>query len=470
MPALQQLSVGVMALQVVILAAGKGTRMRSSLPKVMQPLAGQPLLAHVLRVSRALGAIRPIVVYGHGGDVVQQAFTDEAIDWVLQAEQKGTGHAVQVALPVLESHGHTLILYGDVPLLSVATLQRLLATCSDDSTVGLLTVTLENPTGYGRIVREQGEVARIVEQKDASADELAISEVNTGILCVPNALLHRWLPELRNANAQGEYYLTDLIGMATRVGVAVSAVQPDTAWEVEGVNDKLQLATLERVWQRAQTDALLRAGVTIIDPARFDIRGELQHGQDVVLEPNVQINGRVTLGDNVQIGMGSVLSDCQIAAGAVIKPYSVIDSARIGERAQIGPFARIRPGSDLAAEVHIGNFVETKATQMGEGSKANHLAYLGDAVIGRGVNIGAGSITCNYDGANKHQTHIGDHAFIGTNNSLVAPVVIGANATTGAGSTITKSVDDGTLAVSRAKQLCVDGWQRPTKNAVKKGT
>ena len=456
-----------MALQVVILAAGKGTRMRSALPKVMQPLAGKPLLAHVLDASRTLGAERPIAVYGHGGDVVQNAFTNDAIDWVLQAEQKGTGHAVLVALPVLAKEGSTLILYGDVPLLSVSTLQRLLAVCEGKNELGLLTVTLDNPTGYGRIVREAGKVSRIVEQKDASADELLIKEVNTGILCVPNALLHKWLPELRNANSQGEYYLTDLIGMATAEGVAVTAVHPETPWEVEGVNDKLQLATLERVWQRAQADALLRAGVTIIDPARVDIRGELVHGQDVLLEPNVQINGRVVLGDGVQVGIGSVLSNCEIAAETIIKPYSIIDSASIGERAQIGPFARIRPGSDLGADVHIGNFVETKATRMGAGSKANHLTYLGDAVIGSGSNIGAGTITCNYDGANKHLTTIGDNVFIGSNNSLVAPVEISSNATTGAGSTITKSVAQATLAVSRAKQITLDGWQRPTKNTTK---
>ncbi len=456
-----------MALQVVILAAGKGTRMRSALPKVMQPLAGKPLLAHVLDASRALGAERPIVVYGHGGDVVQNAFANDAIDWVLQAEQKGTGHAVLVALPVLAQEGSTLILYGDVPLLSVSTLQRLLAVCDGKNDLGLLTVTLDNPTGYGRIVREAGKVSRIVEQKDANAEELLIKEVNTGILCVPNALLHKWLPELRNANSQGEYYLTDLIGMATADGVTVTAVHPDTPWEVEGVNDKLQLATLERVWQRAQADALLRAGVTIIDPARVDIRGELEHGQDVLIEPNVQINGRVVLGDGVQVGIGSVLSNCEIASETIIKPYSIIDSASIGERAQIGPFARIRPGSDLGADVRIGNFVETKATRMGAGSKANHLTYLGDAVIGSGSNIGAGTITCNYDGANKHLTTIGDNVFIGSNNSLVAPVEISSNATTGAGSTITKSVAEATLAVSRAKQITLDGWQRPTKNTTK---
>lgn len=452
-----------MALQVVILAAGKGTRMRSSLPKVMQPLAGRPLLSHVIAAARALGAERPIVVYGHGGDMVQQAFAGQALDWVLQAEQKGTGHAVQVALPVLAGSGRSLILYGDVPLISVATLERLVAAVPDEQSLALLTVHLANPSGYGRIVREAGRVVRIVEQKDASEAEKAITEVNTGILCVPNALLHQWLPTLKNNNAQGEYYLTDLIGMATGNNVPVTAVHPDTVWEVEGVNDKLQLATLERVWQRAQADQLMRAGVTVLDPARLDIRGSVEHGQDVSLDAGVIIEGRVVLGDNVRVGAGCILKDCEIGAGSEIRPYSLIDSAVVGARAQIGPFARLRPGSRLADDVHIGNFVETKATVMGVGSKANHLAYLGDSEIGSGVNIGAGSITCNYDGANKHKTVIGDDAFIGTNNSLVAPVSIGAGATTGAGSTISKDVPDGQLAVARAVQKTIDGWQRPRK-------
>lgn len=452
-----------MALQVVILAAGKGTRMRSSLPKVMQPLAGRPLLAHVLAAARALGAERPAVVYGHGGDVVQQAFAGEAIDWVLQAEQKGTGHAVQVALPVLAGEGRTLILYGDVPLISVATLQRLIEAVPGDDSLGLLTVHLPDPTGYGRIVREGGRVTRIVEQKDASEAERAISEVNTGILCVPNRLLHDWLPTLKNENAQGEYYLTDLIGMASAAGAAVNAVHPATTWEVEGVNDKLQLATLERVWQRHQAEGLMRAGVTVLDPARLDIRGSLAHGQDVSLDAGVIIEGRVVLGDNVRVGAGCILKDCEIGAGTEIRPYSLIDTAVVGANAQIGPFARLRPGSRLGDEVHIGNFVETKATSMGTGAKANHLAYLGDSEIGSGVNIGAGSITCNYDGASKHRTVIGDDAFIGTNNSLVAPVRIGAGATTGAGSTISKDVPDGVLAVARAVQKNIEGWQRPRK-------
>jgi bifunctional UDP-N-acetylglucosamine pyrophosphorylase/glucosamine-1-phosphate N-acetyltransferase len=452
-----------MSLQVIILAAGKGTRMRSALPKVMQPLAGQPLLHHVIVAARDLGAERPIVVYGHGGNVVQQAFAGQALDWVLQAEQKGTGHAVQVALPVLAADGRTLILYGDVPLISVATLQRLIEVVPDDQSLGLLTVHLPDPTGYGRIVREQGRVVRIVEQKDANADEKLITEANTGILCVPNVLLHAWLPALKNNNAQGEYYLTDLIGMATAHGVPVTAVHPDTVWEVEGVNDKLQLAALERVWQRYQAEQLMRAGVTVLDPARLDIRGQVSHGMDVSLDVGVTLEGRVVLGDNVRVGAGCILKDCEIGAGTEIKPYSLIDSAVVGANAQIGPFARLRPGSKLADEVHIGNFVETKATIMGIGSKANHLAYLGDSDIGSGVNVGAGTITCNYDGANKHKTTIGDDAFIGTNNSLVAPVTIGAGATTGAGSTISKDVPDGMLAVGRAAQKTIEDWQRPRK-------
>ena len=452
-----------MSLQVIILAAGKGTRMRSALPKVMQPLAGQPLLHHVIVAARKLGAERPIVVYGHGGDVVQQAFAAQALDWVLQAEQKGTGHAVQVALPVLAKAGRTLILYGDVPLISVTTLQRLIDVVPNEQTLGLLTVNLPDPTGYGRIVREQGRVVRIVEQKDASAEEKLITEANTGILCVPNALLHAWLPQLKNNNAQGEYYLTDLIGMATANGVPVTAVHPDTIWEVEGVNDKLQLATLERVWQRHQAEQLMRAGVTVLDPTRLDIRGHISHGMDVSLDAGVIIEGCVVLGDNVRVGAGCILKDCEIGAGTEIKPYSLIDNAVVGAHAQIGPFARLRPGSQLADEVHIGNFVETKATVMGIGSKANHLAYLGDSDIGAGVNIGAGTITCNYDGANKHKTTIGDDAFIGTNNSLVAPVTIGVGATTGAGSTISKDVPDGMLAVGRAAQKTIEGWQRPRK-------
>lgn len=452
-----------MHLQVVILAAGKGTRMRSALPKVMQPLAGKPLLQHVINTAKKLSARSPIVVYGHGGELVQQHFQHEPVEWVLQAEQKGTGHAVQVALANLSTTGNSLILYGDVPLISQPTLERLVASVKDEKSLGLLTVNLANPTGYGRIIREQDKVVAIVEQKDANSDQLKATEVNTGIMCVPNALLHEWLPTLKNNNAQGEYYLTDLIALANQAGIGVNAVQPDTLWEVEGVNDKVQLAALERVWQQAQATNLMRSGVTILDPNRVDIRGELSHGADVSLDVGVIIEGRVVLGENVVVSAGCVLKDCEIGAGTLIKPYSVIDSAIVGANAHIGPFARIRPGSKLADEVHIGNFVETKATQMGVGSKANHLAYLGDSVIGQGVNIGAGTITCNYDGANKHTTVIGDHAFIGTNNSLVAPVTIAAGATTGAGSTISKDVAPDTLAVGRAKQVAISGWIRPKK-------
>lgn len=451
-----------MSLSVIILAAGKGTRMRSPLPKVMQPLAGRPLLGHVLTTATQLGASQTIVVYGHGGELVRQAFAEQPVEWVLQAEQKGTGHAVQVTLPVLAQDGLSVILYGDVPLLSAATLERLISSTQNQQ-LGLLTVTLSNPTGYGRIVREQGEVRRIVEQKDATADELSIQEVNTGILCVPNRYLHQWLPQLGNHNAQGEYYLTDVIAMASAAGIAINTVSPATSWEVEGVNDKLQLAALERVWQQHQANELMRQGATIIDPARVEIRGSVEIGADVVIEPNVQFEGHVQLGDRVRIGMGCVLKNARIAADTEVRPYSLIEQAVVGEQVTIGPFARIRPGSDLAAGVHIGNFVETKATRMGKGSKANHLAYLGDSEIGSGVNIGAGTITCNYDGANKFKTIIGDNAFIGTNNSLVAPVEIGRGATTGAGSTITKSVSDDTLAVARAKQVAIEGWQRPVK-------
>ncbi|HEX6592249.1 MAG TPA: bifunctional UDP-N-acetylglucosamine diphosphorylase/glucosamine-1-phosphate N-acetyltransferase GlmU [Moraxellaceae bacterium] len=454
-----------MELSVVILAAGKGTRMKSVLPKVMQPLAGRPLLRHVVATAQALQAARTLVVYGHGGDLVQKAFAGDGLFWAEQAEQKGTGHAVQVALPQLPASGRTLILYGDVPLTTVATLDRLIAKVDSEKTLGLIALEMANPTGYGRIVRNGGAVTRIVEQKDASDEEKKIREVNTGIFCVPNALLHRWLPALKNNNAQGEYYLTDIIAMAAGEGVAIETVQPDQPWEVDGINDKLQLATLERVHQRVQADSLMRAGVTLIDPARFDLRGQVTHGMDVHIEPNVILEGRVVLGNNVRIGANCQLKDCEIGDNVTIKPNSLIDEAKVGAGAEIGPFARLRPGTVLAENVHIGNFVETKKALLGRGSKANHLAYLGDAEIGSGVNIGAGTITCNYDGVNKHLTRIGDGAFIGTNSSLIAPVSIGKGATTGAGSAISKDVPDDTLAVARGKQVNIEGWQRPKKKS-----
>lgn len=453
-----------MELSVVILAAGKGTRMKSVLPKVMQPLASRPLLSHVLQSAAELRSSRTLVVYGHGGEQVRAAFPDPQLGWALQAEQKGTGHAVLVALPQLPAEGKTLILYGDVPLTTIGTLERLLAQVADEGAISMLTMHMENPTGYGRIVRDaSGRISRIVEQKDASEVEKAIREVNTGIFCVPNRHLHGWLPKLDNHNAQGEYYLTDIIALAVKDGVQVRTCQPEHAWEVEGINEKLQLAALERIYQRNQADALMRAGATVIDPARLDVRGAVTHGMDLYVEPNVILEGRVVLGHNVRIGANCQLKDCEIGDNVIIKSHSLIDGAKVGAGAEIGPFARLRPGTELADNVHIGNFVETKKTVMGQGSKANHLAYLGDAEIGSGVNIGAGVITCNYDGVNKHLTRIGDRAFIGTNTSLIAPVSVGAGATTGAGSAISKDVPDNTLAVARGKQVVIEGWKRPVK-------
>ena len=451
-----------MSLDIVILAAGQGTRMRSALPKVLHPVAGKPMLGHVIDTARALAPRKIHVVIGHGAERVRERLAADDIHFVLQAEQLGTGHAVAQAVPGIDAE-RVLVLYGDVPLIQADTLRRLLERSSVDQ-AALLSVVMQDPTGYGRILRDEaGRVLGIVEQKDATPEQRAIKEGNTGIFALPGKRLGDWLGRLSNNNAQGEYYLTDLIGMASAAGVAVNAVHPATTWEVEGVNDKLQLAALERVWQRHQAEGLMRAGVTVLDPARLDIRGSLAHGQDVSLDAGVIIEGRVVLGDNVRVGAGCILKDCEIGAGTEIRPYSLIDTAVVGANAQIGPFARLRPGSRLGDEVHIGNFVETKATSMGTGAKANHLAYLGDSEIGSGVNIGAGSITCNYDGASKHRTVIGDDAFIGTNNSLVAPVHIGAGATTGAGSTISKDVPDGVLAVARAVQKNIEGWQRPRK-------
>lgn len=453
-----------MELSVVILAAGKGTRMKSVLPKVMQPLAGRPLLRHVVATASALDSKQTLVVYGHGGEQVRKAFAADNLLWAEQAEQKGTGHAVQMALPQLPTTGISLILYGDVPLTAQATLQQLINAVDSDDVMGLITLTMENPSGYGRIIRnDKNEVIRIVEQKDANDAEKSVREINTGILCVPNARLHEWLPQLQSNNAQGEYYLTDIIAMAANGGVRIETVNPAHSWEVDGVNDKLQLSALERVFQKVQAEQLMRDGATVIDPARIDIRGTITHGMDVHIEPNVIFEGHVVLGHNVFIGANSQLKNCVIGDNVVIKPNTLIDDAKVGSGAEIGPFARLRPGSDLAENVHIGNFVETKKTVMGAGSKANHLAYLGDADIGSGVNIGAGTITCNYDGVNKHKTVIGDNAFIGTNNSLIAPVTIGKGATTGAGSAISKSVAENTLAVARGKQISIDGWERPTR-------
>jgi bifunctional UDP-N-acetylglucosamine pyrophosphorylase / glucosamine-1-phosphate N-acetyltransferase len=451
-----------MSTTVIILAAGKGTRMRSSLPKVLQPLAGRPLLGHVIATAKKLNANNIITIYGHGGALVQQAFAAENIDWVEQAEQLGTGHAVQMTLPVLKNEGMSLILSGDVPCVTQDTLQRLL-NASKDTGIGLVTLTLPDASGYGRIVRENGAIQAIVEHKDASEQQRQIKEINTGIYCVSNAKLHEWLPKLSNDNAQGEYYLTDIVAMALADGMTVASVEPTLAFEVEGVNDRVQLAALEREFQAFQAKNLMQQGVHLIDPSRFDLRGELTVGQDVRIDINVIIEGDVTLGDNVEIGAGCVIKNTTIAAGTKVQPYSVFENAVVGKNVQIGPFARLRPGAKLANEVHIGNFVEVKNSTVGLGSKANHFTYLGDAEIGAGSNIGAGTITCNYDGANKFKTIIGDAAFIGSNSSLVAPVTIGNGATVGAGSVITRDVADNNLAFERSKQLVKENYQRPQK-------
>ncbi|WP_407595118.1 bifunctional UDP-N-acetylglucosamine diphosphorylase/glucosamine-1-phosphate N-acetyltransferase GlmU [Acinetobacter lwoffii] len=451
-----------MSTTVIILAAGKGTRMRSSLPKVLQPLAGRPLLGHVIETAKKLNADNIITIYGHGGDRVQTAFAQQEIKWVEQAEQLGTGHAVQMTLPVLPQDGVSLILSGDVPCINPVTLQKLLDATAATG-IGLVTLTLPDANGYGRIVREQGQIQAIIEHKDASEEQRQIKEINTGIYAVSNAKLHQWLPSLSNDNSQGEYYLTDIVAMALADGMQVASVEPEQAFEVEGVNDRVQLAALERQFQVYQAKQLMQQGVHLIDPSRFDLRGNLTVGQDVRIDINVIIEGDCELGDNVEIGAGCIIKNTKIAAGTKVQPYSILDSAIVGEDTQIGPFARLRPGAQLANEVHIGNFVEVKNTTIGLGSKANHFTYLGDAEIGAGSNIGAGTITCNYDGANKFKTIIGDQAFIGSNSSLVAPVKIGNGATVGAGSTITRDVEDNSLAVERSKQFAKENYPRPQK-------
>ena len=449
-------------LEILILAAGKGTRMRSDLPKVLHKLAGKPLLGHVVDTAHALGAAQICVVYGFGGEAVPLAMADDALTFVLQAEQHGTGHAVKQALPQLSDEGVTLVLYGDVPLTHIATLQPLVA-AAQAGTLGLLTVTLADPAGYGRIVRQQGKVTCIVEHKDASPAERTIREVNTGILAVATRNLKRWIAELKNDNAQGEYYLTDIIALAVRDGVAIEPHQPSFEWEVLGVNSKLQLAHLERVHQNEIAQALLNDGVTLMDPARLDVRGVLTCGRDVVIDVNCVFEGQVQLGDGVQVGAHCVLRNASVAAGTRIDAFTLIDDAQIGEANRLGPFSRIRPGTTLARDVHVGNFVEIKNSQIDVGSKINHLSYVGDTTMGKQVNIGAGTITCNYDGAHKHRTVIEDDVFVGSDTQLVAPVTVGKGATLGAGTTLTKNAPPGALTLSRAQQLTIPGWQRPTK-------
>ena len=451
-----------MSLDVVILAAGQGTRMRSALPKVLHPVAGNSMLGHVIHSARQLSPDSIHVVIGHGGEQVRKQLASNDLNFVVQDKQLGTGHAVAQALPVLNAET-VLILYGDVPLIKVETLNRLL-TLVNDQQLGLLTVTLDNPTGYGRIVRDnQQRVCAIVEHKDATETQKAIKEGNTGILAVPGRRLADWLGRLSNSNAQGEYYLTDVIAMAVGDGLVVATAQPEDAMEVQGANDRKQLAELERHYQQGEARRLMALGVTLRDPARFDVRGDVTVGQDVVIDVNVILEGRVIIEDDVSIGPNCVIKDSTLRRGAVIKANSHIDGAVIGEGADVGPFARLRPGSVLDARAHVGNFVELKNAHLGEGAKAGHLTYLGDAVIGARTNIGAGTITCNYDGANKHQTVMGEDVFIGSNNSLVAPVTIATGASTAAGSTINQDVPAEQLAVARARQRNIEGWKRPVK-------
>ena len=458
---------GKAPLAIVILAAGAGTRMRSDTPKVLQPLAGRPLLGHVLDTARQLDPAAIHVVYGHGGEAVRAAFAGESVGgrplgWVEQAQRLGTGHALQQALPYLQPEQMVLVLYGDVPLLTPATLRALLERAGPGS-LALLTVELADPRGYGRILRDaRGRVRRIVEEQDASPAQRRICECNTGVLAAPARQLAGWLRALRNDNAQGEYYLTDVIAAAVRDGVAVQPL-PAQAPEVQGVNDRLQLAQAEAAFRARQAAALLQAGVTLADPARTDVRGRVTAGRDVFIDVNAVLEGDVRLGDGVRIGPNCVIRDCSLGAGTQVQANCVLESAEIGPSCRIGPFARIRPESRLAADVHIGNFVEVKKTSLGEGSKANHLTYLGDAAVGAGVNVGAGTVTCNYDGANKWRTDIGDGAFIGSGSMLVAPVKIGAGATIGAGSTITHEAPAGELTLGRARQATIAGWHRPRK-------
>jgi bifunctional UDP-N-acetylglucosamine pyrophosphorylase/glucosamine-1-phosphate N-acetyltransferase len=450
-------------LSVVILAAGEGKRMKSALPKVLQPLAGRPLLVHVIDTARSLQPVAIHVVYGHGGDRVREALRDQPVEWTLQPQQRGTGHALLQAVPKIADDHRVLVLYGDVPLLRHATLERLVTAGGQDD-LALLTMTPQDPTGYGRIVRDaSGRVEKIVEQKDASAQERNIRECNTGVMVAPARRLKQWLAGLQPANSQGEYYLTDVVQMAAKAGVAVAAVACEDPIEALGVNDKVQLASLEAVCRQRAAQALMLAGVTIADPARVDVRGTVEHGKDVVIDVNVVLEGSVKLGDRVHIGPGCHIRDAQIGDDTQVLSHCVIEGAIIGPGCNIGPFSRFRPTSRLSAGVHIGNFVEVKNSTMADGSKANHLSYVGDAQVGARVNIGAGTIIANYDGANKHRTVIEDDAHTGSNSVLVAPITVGAGATVAAGSTVANQVPAGKLTIARARQTTIENWVRPTK-------
>ncbi len=437
--------------------------MNSAKPKVLQTLAGRPVLQHVIDISRSLGADDICVVYGHGGDDVRAAFAHEDIRWALQAEQKGTGHAVQQAMPGTPDENRVLVLYGDGPLLRTTTLQNLLSSCGEDE-VALLTVRLDDPFGYGRIVRENGVVTKIVEEKDADDKEKTINEINTGVLCCSAERLKPWLENLSSDNSQGEYYLTDIVGMAVADGIAVHGVTTDDQVETMGINDRRQLAEAERALQRRLVDQLMEDGVTFADPDRVDIRGKLTCGRDVFIDVNSIFEGDVHLGDNVKVESNNVIRDCRIGSGSVVHSNCHFDNAKMGRDCEIGPFARLRPGAQLADNVHIGNFVEIKKSTVADNTKINHLSYIGDSTVGTNVNIGAGTICCNYDGAHKHQTIIGDGAFVGSGVELVAPVEIGKGATIGAGSTISKPAPAGKLTLERTRQVTLASWKAPAKS------
>lgn len=451
-------------LSVIILAAGKGTRMLSNLPKVLHSIGGKAMVQHVIDTAIKLGSARIHVVYGQGGDLLPKILTKQSkpLNWILQAEQCGTGHAVRQVLPALQNDEEIVILYGDVPLISLDTLNRLLA-ARPEGGISLLTATLAHPDGYGRVVYENSEIIKIIEQKDITERQKNINDVNTGILAVCGSDLRRWLNQLTNHNAQGEFYLTDIVAIARSEGRKINAVQPNRPSEIAGVNNRLQLAQLERLYQQEQAECLLLAGVTLSDPDRFDLRGELLYGQDVFIDANVIIEGNVCLGNRVVIGTGCILKNAVISDDVIVHPYSIIEDAYLGTQSTVGPFARLRPGSRLDKRTHVGNFVEVKQACLGEESKIGHLSYIGDAKIGAGVNVGAGTITCNYDGANKNQTIIGDDVFIGSDSQLVAPITVGNGATIGAGTTVTSDVADGELILSRIRQFTITNWQRPAK-------
>ncbi len=452
-----------MSLDIIILAAGKGTRMCSNKPKVLHEIAGQAMLAHVIKTAQNLVKAKLHVIYGHQGEKVKQALAHFDINWIEQAQQLGTGHAVQQALPHLDPNGISLVLYADVPLIKVATLEQLL-NLTQSTGFALLTACLEQPQGYGRVIRNQvDKIQSIVEQKDASPEQLMINEINTGILAVKTAYLKPWLDSLSNRNTQKEYYLTDIIAKAVADGIEIASTQAEKLTETMGINNHCQQAYLERIYQQQQVEHLMTQGLTLLDPKRFDLRGELKIGQDVIVDINVLIQGQVSLGHNVKIGANVVIKDSQIGDNVEILPNSVIEQAKIAEGCRIGPFARIRPETELAQNVRVGNFVEIKKSQIAQGSKINHLSYIGDTIMGSQVNIGAGTITCNYDGAYKHQTIIGDNAFIGSDTQLVAPVIVGQGAMIGAGSTITANTPENELTLSRSKQKTIHGWKRPSK-------